>query len=77
MLLQNEKSNSTKTTCNLFARNFEFVYLQADTSFTHQLLLNSELDSTISIEEITSTIISLKEKFSIDPDGLSSFFIKK
>lgn len=77
MFLNNFKSNNAKSTCNLFARNFELVYLQAESSFFHQLLLNDELDFTISHDEIVSTILGLKEKKSIDPDGLSSFFVKK
>lgn len=76
MFLHNEKSHNTKDTCNLFARNFESTYLVAESSFSHQLLLNNELDFTISVDEVVSKISSLREKKSVDPDGLSSYFVK-
>ena len=77
MFFRDVKSNNTKSSCNLFARNFELIYLQSESSFLHQLLLNNDLDFTISLEDITTTIMQLKDKKTIRPDGLSSFFVKR
>ena len=62
MFFRNVKSENAKSTCNLFARNFELIYLQSESSFVHQLLLNNNLDFTISLYDITSTILQLKNK---------------
>lgn len=76
VFFNNEFSQNGKSACNLFAKNFELVYLNANSSFQHQLYLNGELDFTISREEIALTIKNLKESNSVGPDGLSALFVK-
>lgn len=76
MFLNETKSNSNIGACNLFAKNFELVYLQSNLSFSHQLLLNNELDFTIGVKEIEAAINNLKESNNVGPDGLSAYFVK-
>lgn len=76
MFLRGSKSMGGRETCNLFAGNFEFAYLQSGSSFHHQLHLDCGLDFTITLEEITSTIKNIKDTNNIGPDGLSAYFVK-
>ena len=73
----NKFSKSGKEPCNLFARNFELVYLNNHSSFYLQLHLTYEQDFHITIDDILKAIKSLENKNTTGPYGLSEFFIKQ
>ena len=75
MFLNKNEALNSKDICNLFAKNFEFVYLQAKSTFFHQSNLDHETEFQISVDEITSVVQKMKKKISVGPDGLSAYFI--
>ena len=77
MFFEDLSSKNGKQTCDLFAKNFELVYLQNKSTFHHQLNLSFEQDLDITVDDIKKSVKALENKNTIGPDGLSEFFIKE
>lgn len=76
MFFGDKVASSSKGICNLFAKNFELVYLTNPSKFYHSIYYGNNLDITINETDIINAITKLKNKVSLDPDGLCAFFVK-
>ena len=79
MELDGVNSNNANDIANMFLKNFSNVYNQnlSDCSTTINITTNNNSDIIIEIDEIISSINSLKEYGNNGPDNVPNIFLKK
>lgn len=76
MFLHDVKAKSKEEVCNLFARNFELVYVNANSNFYHELCISDDVNLLIDTDDIISAIGNMKNSASVGPDSIPACFIK-
>ena len=69
------RANSSGKICNLFAKNFELVYLQNTSHFYHSIHFSENHNTYISDDDVIRAISKSKNKYTPDPDNLCQFLI--